>query len=153
MIPALIPYDFARALHLIFVIAWMAGMLMLPRMLAYQTESTPGGELDAKMAHAADRLRTIIVNPSMIAVWIFGLYLAFAFHAAGQALLFPLWLWIKIALLLGLTGWHGYVVAEGKRMAKGERRRSARFWRMTNEIPFLIAIAAVLLATLEPRLN
>ena len=60
------------------------------------------------------------------------------------------WFWAKLLLVVGLSGYHGYLSAEGKRIAKGERRRSERFWRLSSEVPFLVAIAAVLLATLEP---
>lgn len=148
-----IAYDLARALHIIAVLAWMAGMMMLPRLYVYQTESEPGGELDRKMALAARRLRTIIITPSMLLVWAFGLYLLFVFFLGPDWRSPPLWLWIKLGFVTALSGWHGYLVSEGKRLAAGQRRRSARFWRMTNEIPFVIAIIVVLLATLEPRFS
>lgn len=150
-------YDLARALHIIAVIAWMAGLLMLPRLYAYQTSSEQGGELERKMIVAARSLRTIILTPAMLVTWIFGLHL-FATYLIGDwtggvaeaVTRVPIWFWVKLALVLALTGYNGYLSAEGKRLAHGERRRSERFWRMTNEIPFLIAIAVVLLATLEP---
>lgn len=150
-------YDLARALHIIAVIAWMAGLLMLPRLYAYQTASEPGGELERKMIVAARSLRTIILTPAMLLTWIFGLHLLATYLIGDWSGSFgeiigrvPKWFWLKLALVLALTGYHGYLAAEGRRLSHGERRRSERFWRMTNEIPFLIAIAVVLLATLEP---
>lgn len=140
--------ELLRALHIIAVIAWVAGMLMLPRLYAYQLESEPGGELDKKMIDAARRLRVIVLTPAMAFAFIFGIALYVQRVPDGAP---PIWLGLKVALALGLAGFHGYCAAEGKRLAKGERRRSARFWRMAGEIPMLIAIAIVLLAVLEPR--
>jgi protoporphyrinogen IX oxidase len=145
----ILSYDLARGLHLIAVIAFMAGMLMLPRLYAYQTESEPGGELERKMIEAARRLRTFILSPALVLVWVFGLYLLFAFHGGLAGLMQP-WLATKIALAVALSGLHGYLVSAGKKLARGERKHSGKYWRMLNEIPFVIAIAIVLLATLQP---
>ena len=109
------------------------------------------------MLKAARSLRTIILTPSLILAWSFGLFL-FATYLTGDwnrpfgevIANVPHWFWAKLLLVVGLSGYQGYLSAEGKRIAKGERRRSERFWRLTSEIPFLVAIAAVLLATLEP---
>ncbi len=139
--------NWMRALHIISVIAWMAGMLMLPRLYAYQTGSEPGGELDRKMIAAAAKLRAIIITPAMIGAWTFGLLILATSHwiQLGMA-----WFHAKLALVIGLSALHGYYVSEGKRLAKGERRRSERFWRIMNEVPFLIAIGVVILAVVEP---
>lgn len=141
-------YDLARGLHIIAVLAFVAGMLMLPRFYAYQCESQPGGELEKKMIDAAHKLRKIIMTPSVIAIWILGLWLLFSFDKAkwGEP-----WLWAKIALALGLTGLHGFFVTQGKKLARGERIYGAKFWRMISEVPFIVAIIIVLLATIEPR--
>lgn len=150
-------YELARALHIIAVIAWMAGLMMLPRLYAYQTGSEPGGELERKMIAASGALRRIILTPSLILTWAFGLYLLIAFLVgdwsegvlAGLARI-PIWMWAKLALVAALSAWQGYLGAEGRRLAAGERRRSERFWRMTNELPFLAAIVIVLLVVIEP---
>lgn len=152
-----IGYDLARGLHIIAVIAWIAGLLMLPRFYAYITASQPGGELEASMVKAANSLRLIILGPSIVLAWAFGIFL-FATYLAGDWTRplgdvlgqVPHWFWLKLLLVVGLSGYHGYLTSEGRRIAKGERRRSERFWRLMSEIPFLVAIAAVLLATLEP---
>lgn len=152
-----IGYDLARGLHIIAVIAWVAGLLMLPRFYAYITASQPGGELEAAMLKAAAGLRTIILAPSLILTWALGIFL-FATYITGdwdRPLLeilggTPHWFWGKLALVLGLAGYHGFLVASGRKLAAGQRQRSEKFWRLMSEIPFLVAIAAVLLATLEP---
>jgi putative membrane protein len=143
-----ISYDLARGLHIIAVLAWMAGMMMLPRFYAYQTGAEPGGELEKKMIEGARRLRAIIMTPALIVTWVLGLYLLFAYDLAR---LTEWWLIAKLALVVGLSGLHGYFIAAGKKLAAGQRVRSEKHWRMMNEVPFLIAIAIVLLATLEPR--
>lgn len=152
-----IGYDLARGLHIIAVIAWIAGLLMLPRFYAYISASQAGGELERSMLKAARSLRIIILGPSLVLAWAFGIFL-FATYLSGDWDRPPLevlsrvphWFWLKFLLVLGLSGYHGYLSAEGKRIAAGERRRSERFWRRMSEVPFLVAIAAVLLATLEP---
>jgi putative membrane protein len=157
MMDHVIGYDLARGLHIIAVIAWIAGLLMLPRFYAYITGSQPGGELEASMLKAARSLRMIILTPSLVVTWAFGIFLFVTYLAGGWAGSLdqtlgnvPHWFWAKLLLVLGLTGYHGYLTGEGRRIAKGERRRSERFWRLMSEIPFIVAIAAVLLATVEP---
>lgn len=152
-----ISYDLGRGLHIIAVIAWIAGLLMLPRFFAYLTASQPGGELEAAMLKAAQSLRAIILGPSLVLAWAFGVFLFATYitgdwsRPVGEVLAgVPHWFWVKLILVLGLSGYHGFLSVEGKRLAKGERRRSERFWRLMSEVPFLVAIAAVLLATLEP---
>jgi protoporphyrinogen IX oxidase len=152
-----IGYDLARGLHIIAVIAWIAGLLMLPRFYAYITASQPGGELEQAMLKAARSLRLIILTPSIILAWAFGLFLFGAYltggwssGAVGALAHVPHWFWLKLILVVGLSGYHGFLSAEGRKLAAGQRPRSERFWRLMGEVPFLVAIAAVLLATLEP---
>ncbi|GIK50714.1 MAG: hypothetical protein BroJett013_34110 [Alphaproteobacteria bacterium] len=152
-----IGYDLARGLHIIAVIAWIAGLLMLPRFYAYITASAPGGELEAAMLKAAGNLRMIILAPSLVLAWAFGLFL-FATYITGDwnrpipevLATVPHWFWGKLILVLGLSGYQGFLSAEGRWLTRGERRHSERYWRLMSEVPFLVAIAAVLLATLEP---
>jgi putative membrane protein len=143
-------YDLARGLHIIAVIAFMAGMLIAPRYLALWTEAQPGGELEKKMAASFAKLRSIILFPSVIAVWVLGAWLLFEFDRGkwGEP-----WLWAKLILVAIITGLHGFYIGAGRRLAKGERKHSAKFWRMMGELPFVIAIVVVLLATLEPHIG
>ena len=142
-----ISYDLARGFHIIAVIAWMAGLLMLPRFFAYQTGAEPGGELERKMIVASASLLRIILNPAMIVAWVFGLYLAFVYDLE---LLSQFWLVAKLTLVIAMTGFHMFLLIEGRKLAKGERPRSEKFWRMLNEVPFVMAIAIVLFATAQP---
>lgn len=152
-----IGYDLARGLHIIAVIAWIAGLLMLPRFYAYISASEPGGELEKAMLKAARNLRLIILGPSIVLAWAFGIFL-FATYLTGDwnrplpevLSRVPHWFWLKLVLVVGLSGYNGFLSSEGRRIAAGERRHSERFWRRMSEVPFLVAIAAVLLATLEP---
>lgn len=153
----LIGYDLARGLHIIAVIAWIAGLLMLPRFYAYISSSAPGGELEQTMLKAARNLRLIILTPSLIMAWAFGIFL-FATYIVGSweqplpevIARVPHWFWGKLLLVLGLSGYHGFLSAQGRKLAAGQRLHSEKFWRRMSEIPFLVAIAVVLLATLEP---
>lgn len=152
-----ISYDLARGLHIIGVIAWVAGLLMLPRFYAYIAASAPGGELETAMLKAARSLRAIILGPALIVTWAFGIFLFGTYLIGGwerpvEAVMtsVPAWFWAKLILVLGLSGYHGFLSLAGRRLAAGERRHSEKFWRVMSEIPFLVAIAAVLLATLEP---
>lgn len=146
-------YDLLRGLHIIAVIAWMAGMLYLPRLYAYHTETAPpGSEFDAHFQVWERKLLKIIINPAMVITWLFGISLIF-YHVHGldrgwDFLLQP-WMATKLALVIALSGWHGFLAGALKKFAAGERPKSAKFWRMTNEIPFIIAIIAVLAVTLE----
>lgn len=138
-------YLWVRALHIISVIFWMAGMFMLPRYFAYHTEAAVGSDEDKSWQERERRLLRIIINPSMIAAWTFGLLLAFhiGWDAGG-------WLHAKVTLVLILSGFHGFLSRWRKDFAKGENKRSSRFYRMMNEVPALFIIAVVILAVVKP---
>jgi len=147
-------YDLLRGLHIIAVIAWMAGMMYLPRLYAYHTETAPPGtEFDGHFQVWEAKLLRIIINPAMVVTWVLGLALIW-WHIEGAkegwAFLARPWMAAKLALVIILSGWHGMLAGARRKLAMGQRPRSARFWRATNEIPFLIAVAAVLLVTLQP---
>jgi putative membrane protein len=153
----MISYDLARGLHIIAVIAWMAGMLMLPRVYAYISGSIPGGELETKMLEVAKSLRSIIINPSMILTWAFGIFLFATYLVSDWSrplphiiAAVPHWFWGKLILVLALSGFHGFLLGQGRKLAAGERKFSEKTWRLMGEIPFIIAILVVLLVTLEP---
>ncbi|MGE0596303.1 MAG: CopD family protein [Hyphomonadaceae bacterium] len=152
-----ISYDLARGLHIIAVIAWISGLLMLPRFYAYISASAPGGELEASMLKAARNLRAIILSPSIVLAWAFGVFL-FASYIVGNwerpfpeiLAAVPHWFWAKLILVVGLSGYHGFLSSQGRKFAAGQRPHTEKFWRLMSEVPFIVAIAAVLLATLEP---
>lgn len=138
-------YDLLRGLHIIAVIAWMAGMLYLPRLYVYHVTATPGGELDTALKTMERKLLTIIMTPAIGLTWIFGLSLI----AARPDVLQQPWMWLKLAAVLFMSGWHGFLSSARKKFETGTNTRSEKFWRMTNEIPFLVAIIIVLAATTE----
>ncbi|HZZ90637.1 MAG TPA: CopD family protein [Caulobacteraceae bacterium] len=137
-------------LHIIAVIAWMAGLLYLPRLFAYHMRATPDGEMDLTFRTMEAKVMKIILDPAMIAVWILGLTLIW-FDATqqkwGWSFLLTPWMLTKLAGVLFLTSWHHYLMRAQKRFARGELVGSERFWRATNELPFLAAIVMVLAIT------
>ena len=144
-------YDWLRGLHIIAVIAWMAGLLYLPRLYAYHTTTTPGSEMDETFRTMERKLLRIIMNPAMIAAWVLGLALIYVdgHDLRGWGFLATPWMIAKLAGVLFLTGWHAYLSRARKAFAEGRNRRSGKFWRMTNELPFLAAILMVLAVTTE----
>ena len=146
-------YDLLRGLHIIAVIAWMAGMMYLPRLFAYHTETAPPGtEFDGHFKVWEQKLLRIIINPAMTLTWILGISLIL-WHVYGAKegwrFLGQPWMSVKLTVVIIMSGWHGFLAASRRRIAAGERPRTAKFWRATNEIPFLLAIVAVLAVTLE----
>lgn len=144
-------YEVLKALHIISVIAWMAGLLYLPRLFVYHTRAAAGSEMDQTFQTMEDKLLKIIMNPAMVLVWILGLTLIWI-DSRGMGLvkfLFLPWVMVKLAGVLFQTGWHHYLALVRKRFAKGERPHSEKFWRMVNELPFLVAIPMVLAATMK----
>jgi putative membrane protein len=146
-----VSYDLLRGLHILAVIAWMAGLLYLPRLFAYHTRATPGSEMDTTFAAMERGLLRIIMNPAMVVAWVLGLALIWTRSGGLQdtELLTQGWLHVKLTGVVALTVWHHYLGRARKAFLKGRNSRSERFWRMTNEIPFLLAIVMVLAVTLE----
>jgi putative membrane protein len=136
-------------LHIIAVIAWMAGLLYLPRLFAYHTRAQPRSEMDETFKTMEVKLYRIIMNPAMIAVWVLGVALVWlnGKFILGWAFLLTPWMLTKLAGVLFLTWWHHYLGRARGALAAGRRERSERFWRMTNELPFLVAIVMILAIT------
>lgn len=144
-------YNLARGLHILAVIAWMAGLLFLPRLYAYDAEQAdkPDAVRDGMREQLRlwqTRLLKIILNPAMIVALVMGLWLI---HLRGAEILTQPWIWVKLVGVFLLLGWHGFLVAERKRILAGTSTRTSKFWRMTNEVPFVLAILMVLSVTLE----
>ena len=141
-------YDLLRGLHIIAVIAWMAGLLYLPRLFAYHTRATPGSEMDETFKVMEVKLLRMIINPAMIAVLLFGAGLVWVdLQRLGPHFWLAPWFLTKIAGALALLAWHGFLAGSRRAFAEGRNTRSERFWRMTNELPFLVAIVIVIAAT------
>ena len=143
-------YDLVRGLHILSVIAWMAGLLYLPRLFAYHVKAEPGGEMDATFQTMERKLYRIIMNPAMIAAWIFGSALIWIDGTGrGWSFLLTPWMLTKSAGSVFVTWWHHYLGRARKAFAAHRNTRSEKFWRMTNELPFLAAIVMVLAVTTE----
>ncbi len=139
--------EWIRAAHIISVIFWMAGMLYLPRLFVYHHQAEPGGELDATLKVQERRLLRIIMNPSMIAAFIFGIMLL---SMRLEALTSSGWLHIKLLAVFILMGYHGMLAADRKKFERGERPRTEKFYRIANEVPPLLTILIVIMAVVEP---
>jgi putative membrane protein len=148
MFEALNPYYlWIKAFHIIAVIAWMAGMLYLPRLFFYHCEATPGTPESERFKVMERRLLRIIVNPALIAVWVLGLTLALTPASGGPS---QGWLMAKFALVLGLSGVHGLFSRWRKDFARDRNRHSKRFYAGWNEVPAVLMIAIVILVVVKP---
>ncbi|MEL6859357.1 MAG: CopD family protein [Pseudomonadota bacterium] len=139
-------YLWVQALHIIFVIAWMAGMLIFPRYKLHQLKAGPGDQLFETMREASARLRKIILTPALLLVWALGITML----VLNPSLLSMGWMHVKLLLVLILSGLHGYFVSIGKKIDLGEASPMPRTMKMLNEVPFVIMIFIVLLAVLKP---
>ena len=139
-------YDWVRAFHIIFAIAWMAGLLMLPRLMVYRLEATPSGETDLTMQKAISRLKAIILTPSMIIVWVLGLTMAFM---QGQIILTFGWFHLKLLMVVGISTMHGVFVGMNKKIGT-EKAPKPKTLRMINEVPFVLMIVAVIAVVVQP---
>ena len=139
--------DWIKALHVISVIAWMAGLLYLPRLFVYHCEVEPGSAEDLRFQRMERRLLRAIMNPAMVATYIFGIGLA-----ATPGLVAPSagWFHGKLLGVLVLTAMHGLMARWRKRFAQGRNAHSARFYRLMNEVPTLAMIAIVILVMVKP---
>jgi protoporphyrinogen IX oxidase len=138
-------YLWIKALHVIAVIAWMAGMLYLPRLFVYHCEAEAGSKQSETFKVMERRLLKAIMNPAMIVTWLAGLYLAWAgqFFTAG-------WLHGKLLLVVLLSGVHGFCSRCIKDFAADRNTRSQKFYRIINEVPTVLMIGIVILVVVKP---
>jgi putative membrane protein len=138
-------YLWAKAIHILAVISWMAGMLYLPRLLVYHADAEKGSVQSETFKVMERRLLRGIINPAMIVTWVFGLWLAWkGFGFQGG------WLHAKIGAVLLLSAMHGYLSGAVRKFAEDRNEKPARHWRMVNEIPTLLMIAIVILVVVKP---
>ena len=139
-------YMWLKAAHIIFVVAWMASLLVYPRYKLHQLSSKPGDELFETMKNASAKLRRVIMTPSLIAVWVFGIGLV---SMNGSVFMFK-WMWVKLVLVLLVTALHGYDVKMGKAIDRGEASISASKLKLANELPFIGLILIVIMVVVRP---
>ena len=140
-----VTYFWLKAGHIIFVVFWMAGLFMLPRLFVYHQECEPDSPENAKWIDRERKLLKIILMPSIGVVWVLGIALAFSLGAWGQG-----WLHAKLALVLGLSAYHGYLGSYARKLAKGERVLSGKQLRLLNEVPGVAVALIVVLVVIKP---
>ena len=138
-------YDWAKAIHVVAVISWMAGMLYLPRLFVYHSDAEPDSDKAETFVVMERRLLKIIMLPAMSISWALGLWLAWASGAFTQG-----WFLAKLVAVIVMTGAHGHMSKAAKAFAAGERPGSARYWRVFNEVPTVAMIVAVILVIVRP---
>ena len=138
-------YPWVKAAHVTFVIFWVAGLFLLPRFYVYHHATTPGSAEDRAWIEREGRARSIILTPAMIIVWLLGLALAFHLGAWGQG-----WFTAKLALVVALTGYQGWMGAYGRKLANGTRPLENRTLRIMNEIPGIATALIVVLVIVKP---
>ena len=119
-------------MHVIAVIAWMAGMLYLPRLFVYHCDAEPGSVQSETFKVMEQRLLRLIINPAMIVSWALGLWMIYT--------LYPIpgyWIWVKLAAVIGLSAVHGHFAKAVRLFAEDRNEKSPRYWRMMNEVPTL----------------
>jgi putative membrane protein len=138
-------YLWLKAFHIAAMVAWMAALLYLPRLFVYHSEAPGGSELACTLSVMEQRLLRVIMTPAMLVTWGLGLWLAWegGFLRSG-------WLHAKFALVLVLSGLHGYLAAATRKFAQDRNTHSARHWRLINEVPFVILLVIVILVVVKP---
>jgi putative membrane protein len=138
-------YPWVKAAHVTFVIFWMAGLFLLSRFYVYHQETSVGSPEDRAWIDRESRINSIILTPAMIVVWILGLMLAFHVDAWSQA-----WFHAKLALVIALSAYQGWLGAYGKKLARGERPLSGKAVRILNEVPGIAVALIVVLVIVRP---
>lgn len=138
-------YLWVKAVHVIAIISWMAGMLYLPRLFIYHCDAPKGSQQSETFKVMERRLLQIIINPAMIVSWVLGLWLGWKAGFFSQG-----WFHGKLVLALALSGVHGYFSASVRAFAEDRNLKPARHWRIVNEVPTLLMIAIVILVIVKP---
>jgi len=139
-------YPWIKSLHLIMVIAWMAGMMYLPRLFVYHHQAEKGGEAERYFTQMERHLLKGIINPTMALVWILGILML----AANPSIIGQGWFAVKFIMAIGISGVHGYYANARRKFEAGERPRTEKFWRIMNEVPFLAMIVIVIMVIVKP---
>ena len=139
------PYQWIKALHLISVIAWMAGLLYLPRLYVYHCDAEPGSDKSETFKVMERRLLRAIMNPAMIATWVFGLILLYLSEVWTEP-----WMIAKLVLVFAMTWMHHSLALWRKDFEADRNQRPARFYRIANEVPTVLMIAIVILVIVQP---
>ena len=134
-----------KAFHIIAVIAWMAALLYLPRLMVYHASAAVGSEASETFKVMERRLLRGIATPAMLATFVFGFWMAWLIGAFDEG-----WLHMKLLFVVALAGYHGLLARWVRAFAQDRNTRTARFFRMVNEIPALLMVAIVILVVVRP---
>ena len=141
-------YFWVKALHIMSVISWMAGMFYLPRLFVYHAErGTKGSELSETLKIMERKLMRAIINPAMFATWTFGLIMVFTTGVIDWG---QIWPWVKAASVLVMSGFHGWLSARRKEFERDENTRNGRAYRLANEVPTVLMIIIVIMVIVKP---
>lgn len=142
-------YPWTRALHVISVIAWMAGLFYLPRLFVYHAErAQAGSELEATLIVMERKLLKLIINPAGVATWAFGLMLVFTPGVIDWST--DIWAHVKAALVIGMTVFYHYLVRWQRAFEQGRNTRPGRHFRLMNEVPTLLMVGIVIMVIVKP---
>ncbi|MBE0413865.1 protoporphyrinogen oxidase HemJ [Yoonia sp.] len=140
-------YDWIKALHIMAVMAWMAGLFYLPRLYVYHAErAVVGSELDQTFQIMEEKLLRVIMNPAMIVAWLAGLVML----TLGAFDWGSVWAWVKILAVVAMTGAHGWMAARRKEFAAGVNIRKGRAYRLFNEVPTVLMVLIVVAVVVRP---
>ena len=140
-------YPWIKALHIVAVISWMAGMFYLPRLFVYHAERAQvGSELDQTFQIMEEKLLRVIMTPAMIVAWVAGLVLI----AMGAFDWGSVWSWVKIVAVIAMTWTHGWLSAQREVFARGENKHSGRTYRLMNEVPTVLMLIIVVMVVVRP---
>jgi len=142
-------YNLVKGLHILAVIAWMAGMLYLPRLFVYHIQNRHTEAVTRVFRVMERKLLKMIINPAMIATWVFGLTLLWLYFHDHWSGLLSAWIDVKLLAVVAMSGYHGFLANRFKKLERGEDIGSEKFWRMINEVPFILAAVIVLSVTLK----
>lgn len=139
-------YLWVKSLHIIAMVAWMAGMLYLPRLFIYHCGAAVGSEMSETFKVMERKLMRIIINPAMIATWVFGGLMIWAYPTLLEAG----WIHVKLTAVLLLSALHGVFSRNRKQFARDENRHSAKYYRIVNEVPTVLLAIIVIMAVIKP---
>ena len=141
-------YPWTKSLHIISVISWMAGLLYLPRLFVNHVERAPNGSEMSEIFKGMEyRLLRYIMNPAMIATWLFGLLLTLTPGIIDWDSGYP---YVKLVMILGMTGFHQWLGVRRKEFALDQNNRSGKHYRIANEVPTLMMIIIVIMIVVRP---
>lgn len=139
--------EWVKAFHVISVIAWMAGLLYLPRLFVYHADTETGSVQSETFKVMERRLYRGITTPAMIATWVFGLWMIYLY---GVGIFAMGWIWVKLGFVIALSGFHDFLGRALKGFARDENTRSAKFYRAINEVPTLFMVVIVIMVIVKP---